>query len=419
MNDPGLQILPRPRAAVRGAAGLTRRSALKRRLVGGLALPLLLLTGIGTGPALHAPPGPDGLTLRYVLQEVDVDRARREQLRSYLTESSSSYLLVQGFACDTGGYDVSVRVARQRGAAITGELATLLKQQEPNAGQGPDRVRAADPAVLHGAGREAYRRSEVRRFRSAAERDRALVAANRAAARWNAAALEFLNSAAAEANRNTEDARGQSSGAATHVDVPGTQPQSRRELFFLLGLLLLLLVVGLIWLYAGRREDPAKHRLNPDEAEALEILTGGAVTPVPAPDEGEAPVARTETKSRRRSGKESSAAESEAATVSPLATGGGAIHEFIDRARNQNMGVKKKSKSKITPISIRGAVDRDFEEKSLGELSRAPIHALEGLTPRHARMMEEAFGVKTVEDLARLKYVEIARAIVVLSRFEK
>ena len=80
---------------------------------------------------------------------------------------------------------------------------------------------------------------------------------------------------------------------------------------------------------------------------------------------------------------------------------------------------QSKAKSKITPTSIRGAGDRDLDDQSLGELSRAPIDALEGLTPRHARMLEEAFGIKTVEDLARLKYVEIARAIVVLAHYEK
>ena len=85
------------------------------------------------------------------------------------------------------------------------------------------------------------------------------------------------------------------------------------------------------------------------------------------------------------------------------------------------MGIKKKKKpaAKVNPITIRGAVDREDEGRSLGELAKAPISSLEGLTPRHERMLEEAFGVKTVEDLARLKYVEIARAIVVLSQYEK
>ncbi|MCB1324044.1 MAG: hypothetical protein H7A21_01075 [Spirochaetales bacterium] len=70
-------------------------------------------------------------------------------------------------------------------------------------------------------------------------------------------------------------------------------------------------------------------------------------------------------------------------------------------------------------MSIRGAVDKAFEEKSLGELRRSPVDALQGLSARHARLLEEAFGIKTVEDLARLRYVEIARAIVVLAEYEK
>lgn len=80
------------------------------------------------------------------------------------------------------------------------------------------------------------------------------------------------------------------------------------------------------------------------------------------------------------------------------------------------MASKKKA---INPISIRGAVDKAFEEKSLGELRRSPVDALQGLSARHARLLEEAFGIKTVEDLARLRYVEIARAIVVLAEYEK
>lgn len=81
--------------------------------------------------------------------------------------------------------------------------------------------------------------------------------------------------------------------------------------------------------------------------------------------------------------------------------------------------MSKKKKTTGRGPSIRGALDREFEHLTLSELAKAPVNALEGLTPRHARLLEEGFGVRTLEDLSRLKYVEIARAIVVLSEFEK
>ncbi|MBL8019848.1 MAG: hypothetical protein K8S54_20505 [Spirochaetia bacterium] len=78
------------------------------------------------------------------------------------------------------------------------------------------------------------------------------------------------------------------------------------------------------------------------------------------------------------------------------------------------------SKKKVKPVpTIRKALDKQFETRSLGEIAKSPIHALQGLTPRHSKMLEEAFGIKTVEDLASLKYFELARAITVLARYEE
>ena len=90
--------------------------------------------------------------------------------------------------------------------------------------------------------------------------------------------------------------------------------------------------------------------------------------------------------------------------------------KILDRSK-QIMARKKQTK--ITPITIKGALDREFEEKTLKELAKSPIHALEGLSPRHARLMEEGFGIKTIEDLAKLKYFEIAKAITTLAKYEK
>lgn len=376
------------------------------RIPGCFALPLVLFFLLSTN-TIHAPPPDnviDRLTLRFLLQEVEVDPERQAQLRVFSSRNSlkEPYILVQGFACDTGGYDISVRVARQRGEAVTGVLGAYISAGFPDAIA--RRIRAADPVVLHGSGsngREQYRRAEIRSFRTAGELQTALANANQAAAKWNQAAQQALSAetvSAPKVEKNTQRVG---------------EPRSAWELHFLFGMLLMfLLLIGLIALYLSRRTNSSQHRLTPDEAEALEILTGGAVVPVPPePD-------TTGTESQILA--EVSPAQNQKALVTAAGLAAkGRLVKFMNEARNQSMGAKKKSKSKITPISIRGAVDRDFEEKSLAELSRSPIDALEGLTPRHARMLEEAFGIKTVEDLARLKYVEIARAIVVLSRYEK
>lgn len=141
--------------------------------------------------------------------------------------------------------------------------------------------------------------------------------------------------------------------------------------------LYLLIPVALILLFSLIRKirRPAnllEHQLTQEEGQALATLTGGMVVPLP--------------------------------TKEPTQT------------RKKSMARKKETR--ITPISIRGALSRGYETRTLAEISRSPVSALEGLTPRHARLLEEAFGVRTVEDLASLRYVEIARAIAVLSRYE-
>ncbi|MBI3394587.1 MAG: hypothetical protein HY042_02010, partial [Spirochaetia bacterium] len=123
-----------------------------------------------------------------------------------------------------------------------------------------------------------------------------------------------------------------------------------------------------------------EHLLNDEEASALEMLTGGSIGPL---------LVRQE---------------------EPV---------LVEERKMAKKQVKQQKQVRVNPISIRSAVDRQFEDKTLSELVQAPLHALQGLTPRHSRMLEEAFGVKTIEDLAKLKYFEIAKAMVILSRYEK
>lgn len=58
---------------------------------------------------------------------------------------------------------------------------------------------------------------------------------------------------------------------------------------------------------------------------------------------------------------------------------------------------------------------RQYEDKSYAELAAAPVYALQGLSENDAKLLEDAFCVKTVRDLANLKYARWAREIVELA----
>ena len=60
-------------------------------------------------------------------------------------------------------------------------------------------------------------------------------------------------------------------------------------------------------------------------------------------------------------------------------------------------------------------LDKAYEEKSLGELVDAPVSALAGVTENDAKLLGEAFGIKTVGDLGRNKFFRTASAIVTLA----
>lgn len=388
-----------------------------------LALYGIALCSIALWPrALSPQGGPTAqLELRFTLQETELNANHQQRLRRFAREAArrAPYSLVQGFACDVGGYAVSQRVAAARGTAVLRELRPLLAKPA---------ALNADSIVIYGPNatarmREEHRRVVVQAFTTAAERAAAQQRANREAEQLNAVARAGLRGEANAANSrhsieagdaqspNTTGARTNSADGERAAETANTDGWLYGKL--LLILLLVALIGSAVWsILIGRSQGLARrtatvtanainsgagssaenesssqpHELDESEAASLAILTGGAVEALP---------------------KRSSAKSKPAKDPDP------------NRSVSLMAAQRKKAKSKITPISIRGAVDRDFADKSLGELSRAPIDALEGLTPRHARMLEEAFGVKTVEDLARLKYVEIARAIVVLAHYEK
>ena len=69
-------------------------------------------------------------------------------------------------------------------------------------------------------------------------------------------------------------------------------------------------------------------------------------------------------------------------------------------------------------MNINKAVDKSFETKSLKELVDSPVDALQGVSEGDAKLLLDAFNVKTIGDLANLKYVKWAQAIVNLADTE-
>jgi hypothetical protein len=66
-------------------------------------------------------------------------------------------------------------------------------------------------------------------------------------------------------------------------------------------------------------------------------------------------------------------------------------------------------------MNINRCVDKAYEGKSFNELANAPIDALEGIGPKDAALLKNAFNVSTIRDLANLKFVKWATAIATLA----
>jgi hypothetical protein len=60
-------------------------------------------------------------------------------------------------------------------------------------------------------------------------------------------------------------------------------------------------------------------------------------------------------------------------------------------------------------------LDKAYEDKNLTELVDAPVAALAGVSDGDAKLLADAFNIKTVGDLGRNKYFRAAAAIVDLT----
>uniref|UniRef100_A0A7S4N647 Uncharacterized protein n=1 Tax=Odontella aurita TaxID=265563 RepID=A0A7S4N647_9STRA len=70
-------------------------------------------------------------------------------------------------------------------------------------------------------------------------------------------------------------------------------------------------------------------------------------------------------------------------------------------------------------MNVDRAVDKPYRAKTFSEITDAPVAALYGLSEEKGAMMAETMGVKTVGDLAKLKYCRWAESIFLLSKYEK
>ena len=70
-------------------------------------------------------------------------------------------------------------------------------------------------------------------------------------------------------------------------------------------------------------------------------------------------------------------------------------------------------------MNINKFVDKKYEKMTLKQLAAAPVDALQGISEGDAKLLKEAFKVKTIADLAKLKYVRWAKAICILAEGEE
>ncbi len=70
-------------------------------------------------------------------------------------------------------------------------------------------------------------------------------------------------------------------------------------------------------------------------------------------------------------------------------------------------------------MNINSAVDKAHEQKTLAEILKEPVSALQGVSDADAEMLRSALGIKSVRDLATNKYFLRAHAIYQLAESEK
>ncbi len=83
----------------------------------------------------------------------------------------------------------------------------------------------------------------------------------------------------------------------------------------------------------------------------------------------------------------------------------------------------ERNRKECTDVRLQGQIRlrqhslglRRNAETPIDELVNAPVDALQGVSPRHAELLEEAFNIKTVGDLGTNKYFLWAQAVAKLA----
>jgi len=69
-------------------------------------------------------------------------------------------------------------------------------------------------------------------------------------------------------------------------------------------------------------------------------------------------------------------------------------------------------------MNISKVVDKGYQSKSFKEIADAPLSALQGISAKDAKLLKQVFDIDTVRDLANLRYVKWASALVTLAEDE-
>ncbi|KLL12014.1 MULTISPECIES: hypothetical protein [Protofrankia] len=69
----------------------------------------------------------------------------------------------------------------------------------------------------------------------------------------------------------------------------------------------------------------------------------------------------------------------------------------------------------MAAIDLNKVLDKAWADKELPEILAAPVSALKGVSDRDGELLREAFNIRTVADLADLKYFRWASALAALN----
>ena len=67
-------------------------------------------------------------------------------------------------------------------------------------------------------------------------------------------------------------------------------------------------------------------------------------------------------------------------------------------------------------VDLAKSLDKAYEDKSLKDILDASPAALAGVTDNDAKLLEEAFGIKTVRQLGENKYFVVAAALAAIDK---